>query len=38
MCGIFHSKLTGGLSAVFGRLICTLCAGRLDIAAHVDEA
>jgi hypothetical protein len=22
--GIFHSKLTGPLSAVFGRLICTL--------------
>ena len=23
-CGIFHSKLTGPFSAVFGRLICTL--------------
>ena len=24
-CGIFHSKVTSGLSAVFGRLMTTLC-------------
>ena len=36
-CGIFHSKLTSGLSAVRGQVDLHAVAGRLDV-ADVDQA